>query len=65
MTNENKILKMPRSHLANVLGDQTAHHQALCVDEEVGLGLGGSAQGHLLETQLVVGNAANVLGLKQ
>lgn len=38
------------SHLANVLGDQTAHHHALCVDEQVGLGLGGSAQGHLLET---------------
>lgn len=56
---------MPRSHLANVLSDQTAHHHALCVDEEVGLGLGRSAQGHLLETQFVVGDAANVLGLKQ
>lgn len=54
---------MQESHLANVLSNQTAHHHALRVDEQVGLGLGGSAQGGLLETQLVVGDAAHVLGL--
>lgn len=53
-----------RPHLANVLCDQTAHHHALRVDEQVGLGLGGSAQGHLLEAQLVVRDAAHVLSLK-
>lgn len=53
-----------RRHLANVLGDQAAHHHALCVDEQVGLGLGWPAQRHMLETQLVVSDAAHFLGLK-
>lgn len=55
------------THLQHYLtygfSDETAHHQALGVDEEVGLGLCGSAQSHLLETQLVVRHTPHVLGL--
>lgn len=43
--------------------DETSHHHPLCVDEQVGLGLCGSAQSHLLETQLVICHATHILCL--
>jgi len=51
-------------YLSYVLGDEAAHHHALTVDEQVGLGLPGTAERHLLEAQLVVRNATHLLGLK-
>jgi hypothetical protein len=42
------------SYLSYVLGDEAAHHEALVVDEQVGLGLGGTVEGHLLEAQLSI-----------
>lgn len=52
-------------YLSYGLSDETSHHQPLCVDEQISLGLRGSAQSHLLETELVVSYASNVLGLEQ
>ena len=51
------------SYLSYVLGDQAAHHHAFVVDEQVGLGLGGTVEGHLLEAQLVVCYTPHLLGL--
>lgn len=51
-------------YLTYVFSDETSHHHVLCVDEEVGLGLCGSAQSHLLETQLIVRYTPHVLRLK-
>ena len=51
------------AYLSYVLGDEAAHHHALVVDEQVGLGLGGTVEGHLLEPQLVVRYAPYLLGL--
>lgn len=54
---------LPR-YLTYVLSNKTSHHHALRVDEEVGLSLCGSAQSHLLETQLVVSDVPHLLRLK-
>ena len=55
---------LPQPYLAYGLSDEAAHHHAVGVDEQVGLGLCGSAQSHLLEAQLVVRDAPHVLSLK-
>lgn len=57
-------LKHLQLYLTYRFSDETSHHHALCVDEEVSLGLRGSAQSHLLETQLVVRYTPHILGLK-
>lgn len=49
--------------LTDGFSHQTAHHRTLCVDKEVSLGLCGSAQGHLLETQLTVRYSPHILSL--
>lgn len=56
--------KLPQPYLADRFSDQAAHHHALRVDEQVRFGLRGSAQGHLLETQLAIRYAAHVLSLE-
>lgn len=51
-------------YLAYVFSDETSHHHAICVNEKVCLGLRGSAQSNLLETQFIVRNTPHIFSLK-